>query len=190
MAQAGSIFIAQRANEGCAPQPLLFWDSVWDPVSGTADWALAGPTETQNIGGLQARHALETAVILCLFTDKRCPPNHPLFKFVDPNDPRGWFGDGIDVRKDLGEAELGSLLWTLERGVINAQTAQWAEALALDALAPMIGQQSIVSAQAKAAANPVARRLDLWVGLYGRNGSQIYDRRFDNVWAQWNANGP
>ena len=106
---------------------------------------------------------------LLLFTDQRCPPDHPLAKFIDPNDPRGWWGDGIDVRTDLGEAPLGSLLWTLRRSTITSNTALWAQSLALDALAPMIGQQSIVEATATATAYPVESRLALKIGLYARD---------------------
>ena len=185
-----AFFIQQRAGESCAPQPVPFWDAIWDPVSQTADWGLAAASETQNVGGLSARAALETAITLCLFTDRRCPPDHPLYTFVDPSDPRGYWGDGVDVRADLGEAPLGSLLWTLQRSVVTSDTALWAEACAMDALAPMIGQRSIVKATAKATAYPAEARLALWVGLAARDGSLIYDRRFDDVWAQWRANGP
>ena len=57
-----AFFIQQRAGESCAPQPVPFWDAIWDPVSQTADWGLAAASETQNVGGLSARAALETAI--------------------------------------------------------------------------------------------------------------------------------
>jgi phage gp46-like protein len=172
-----------RANEGCAAQPNLLWDTVWDPAAGLGDWAVAGASETLNRGGLQATRALETAVILCLFTDRFCPPDHPLAKFAD-DDRRGWWGDGIDVRADLGETPLGSLLWLLERAIVDDNMARWAESLALDALSPLIAQGAAARATAQAEAHVTRNRMDLSVQLYGRDGTKIYDRRFDDIWRQ------
>lgn len=174
-----------RINEGCAPQPNLLWDTNWDASSGVGDWALAGPTETLNRGGLQAVASLETAVILCLFTDRYCPPTHPLAKYIEGGDPRGYWGDGIDVREDLGEAPMGSLLWLLERAVVTDNTVQWAQSLALDALAPMLAQQSIANVAATAMRGATPNRIDLLVQIYGQDGATIYNRRFDDIWKQF-----
>jgi phage gp46-like protein len=182
-----SIPVNLRANEGCAPQPVLFWDAVWNAEAGAADWAYAQPQESRNVGGLQALKAIETAVTLCLWTDRFCPPDHPLAKYIEANDPRGWWGDAIDVRTDLGEAPLGSLLWTLERAVVTPATVQWTQALALDALAPMLAQDSVSRVDAQAFAGPGVNRIDLAVQVYGRDGAKIYDRRFDDIWAQLSA---
>jgi phage gp46-like protein len=179
-----AIQVNLRANEGCAPQPVLFWDAVWDAASGTADWALAGPTETVNVGGLKATEAIETAVTLCLWTDRLCPPDHPLAKYIEADDPRGWWGDGIDVRADLGETPLGSLLWLLERAAVTPQTVQWTQALALDALAPMLAQDSVSRVDAQASSGPAFNQINLAVQVYGRDGAKVYDRRFDDIWAQ------
>jgi phage gp46-like protein len=205
-----SITINIRQNEGCLPQQIPFWDSVWDPTIGYADWALASPqggigaysiggfdigesvllpAAVPNAGGLRAEAALTTAVVLCLFTDRRCPPDHPLAKFIDPNDPRGWWGDGIDLRTDLGEAPLGSLLWCLERSVVTDETVNWAQALAIDALQPMIGQMSIVEVDAQAFGTPAQNRIDLAVQIYGRNATQMFNRQFDNIWSQFVREG-
>jgi phage gp46-like protein len=91
-----------RAAEGCAADSNALWDSVWDAERGFADWALADRRRAGNIGGLRAIAAIETAVIACLFTDKRVDPDHPLAYLAD-GEVRGYFGDGIDVRADLGE---------------------------------------------------------------------------------------
>lgn len=173
-----------RVNEGCQAQPELLWNTEWSAAEGYGDWALAGSDEKLNVGGLAADEELETAVILCLFTDRYCPPTHPLAKYIEANDPRGWWGDGIDVRADLGEAPLGSLLWLIERSVVTDDTARWAEMLAMDALAPMIGQRSIVKAVATAYPLPAQNRMDLRIQLYGQDGATIYDRRFQNIWVQ------
>lgn len=171
-----------RINEGCAPQPELLWDSVWSPLIGSADWAVAQPSEPLNAGGLQAMRPIDTTVILCLFTDKACPPNHPL---APPDgDLRGWWGDGIDVRADLGEAPLGSLLWLLERSILDpVVTPQWAVSFALDGLAPLLASDAVVDIQVQAFANPPSR-LDLAVQVYGREGAKLFDRRFSDIWAR------
>ena len=108
-----------RIDEGNAPQPTLLWDSVWQPPEGVADWALADPDETQNLGGLRSKAALHSAVVLSLFTDKRIAEDHPLRYLVASDDPLGWWGYGSDVRADLHETELGSLLWVFERSVLT-----------------------------------------------------------------------
>ena len=173
-----------RIAEGCTPDVSLLWDTVWNPAGGFGDWAVASPTETGNIGGLQAKAALETAVVLCLFTDRACPPDHPLAKYAD-GDPRGYWGDGIDVRTDLGEAPLGSLLWLLERSAIDeVDTPRWAQAFAIDALNPLLLQQAVARIDAQASVRKVQNRLDLAVQLYGQDGTRVYDRRFENIWAQ------
>lgn len=174
-----------RLNEGCAPEPQLLWDTVWNVEEGRGDWALAGPTETLNRGGLKATQALETAVIICLWTDLYCPPDHPLAKYVDPHDRRGWWGDGLDVRTDLGERSLGSLLWVLERGIIHeVATPRWAVSFAIDALSPLVACGAVARTDAQAFVSKSPNRLDLAVQLYGQDGAKIYDRRFDDVWAQ------
>lgn len=173
-----------RIGEGCAPDVNLLWDTVWNPVAGVGDWAVAGPSETLNRGGLQATAALATAVILCLFTDKACPTTHPLYKFVD-GDPRGWWGDGIDVRADLGETPLGSLLWLLERAALDeVETPRWAEAFAYDALQTLVSQRAVAAVEVKASLDPSPSRLNLEIKLYGQNGTLMYARRFQNIWAQ------
>ena len=72
--------------------------------------------------------------------------------WIHPDDPRGWWGD-------IGDAdgvELGSLLWTLWREKITAETLTRARAYCVDALQWMIG-------------DGIARRVDVATergGLY------------------------
>lgn len=172
-----------RANEGCNPQPILTWDSVLDSQTGYADWAYAPASETYNVGGLRAEAALETAVLLCLFSDRYCPPTHPLAQYIRDGDPRGWWGDGADLRTDLGEAPLGSLLWLLEAAPATLPVAQWAETMALEALAPLVGQQAVTRIAAQAQLSPPSR-INLAVQLYGRDGAQIYARQWDDLWRE------
>jgi phage gp46-like protein len=175
-----------RAAEGCDADPFLLWDSLWRPNDGVADFRLAQADEPLNRGGLRSLGALATAVTLALFTDKRVPAEHPLAWLAD-GDRRGWWGDGADVRADLGESELGSLLWLLERAPLSIDgqsAARWAEAFALDALAPLQQQGVVVRIDVKAAAAEIDNRLDLTVNLYGRAGAAVYAQKFAVVWRQ------
>lgn len=175
-----------RAAEGCAAESNALWDSVWDTESGFADWAIAGADEIGNRGGLRAIAAIETAVILSLFTDRRVDPEHPLYYLAD-GDARGYFGDGIDVRDDLGEKPLGSYLWLLERAPLTIggmSAAFWAEQFVNDALAPLMTQGVVVRMDVSALVNQAKSRLELTVSLFGRDGAQIYNRNFDVLWNQ------
>jgi phage gp46-like protein len=174
-----------RANEACRPDPYLLWDSIFNPAAGIADWALAS-CEPLNVGGLSAQAGLDTAVTLCLFTDAAIAPSHPLFYLVDDGDPRGWWGDGIDVRTDLGEGPLGSLLWVLQRAPLTPAIAAWAQQLAHAALSPLQTQGAVVNIAATATIAGTDE-LQLAVALYGRNGQQIYNRQFDLLWNQAQA---
>ena len=173
-----------RLNEGGDAIPIKLWDSVWNALEGQADWSLAEPDEAQNRGGLRAKAALHTAVVLALFSDVRCPDNHPLFYLAD-GDPRGWWGDGIDVREDLGEAPLGSLLWLLERAPLTSEiVSRWAPAFTQDALALLLKQGVATRLEVETAANELQSRLEITVRLYGRDGARIFDERFAAVWQQ------
>lgn len=173
-----------RIDEGSDAQPILLWDSIWVPWKGHADWAIAGADEPQNRGGLKSKAALHTAIVIALFTDKRIPDDHPLRRLVDDGDPRGWFGDGEDIRAELGEREMGSLLWVFERAYLNEDIRRWVEAIALDALATLIFQGVCARITATAFANSAINRLDLDIALYGRDQGQIYNFRFDDIWRQ------
>lgn len=175
-----------RRSEGCDPDPFVLWDSRWQSEQGIADWALAAPDETLNRGGLAATQALATAVTLALFTDRRIDETHPLYYLAD-GDPRGYWGDGIDVRADLGEAEMGSYLWLLERASLTVRgvsIAKWAEQFAIEALAPLQAQGAVVRIEVLAEADEIRSRLNLYVRLFGHHGDQVYDRKFDLVWRQ------
>lgn len=173
-----------RINEGADAQPVLLWDSIWQPWKGQADWAIADADETQNRGGLRAKGALHTAIVIALFTDKRIQPDHPLYYLVDDGDPRGWFGDGEDIHPELGEGEMGSLLWVFERAPLTEEIRRWVEAIALDALAPLITQGVATRIDAQAIAKFAVNRCDLDVQLYAKDGSRLYNYKFDDIWQQ------
>lgn len=169
-----------RIAEGQDPEPLLLWDTVWNITEGQADWAVSDGTD----GGLRATSALHTAVLLCLFTDKRVPDEHPLRKFID-GDPGGYWGDAIDVRLDLGETgDMGSYLHALERSPLSDEIARMAQAICEEALATLITQRVCVRVEVEVAHNDAVGRLEILVRLYGRDGQAIYDQRFGALWAQ------
>ncbi|MCG6204204.1 phage GP46 family protein [Rhodopseudomonas sp. HC1] len=173
-----------RIDEGSDEQPILLWDSVWQPWSGFADWAMAGPDEPQNRGGLRSKAALHTAIIISLFTDRRIEKDHPLAYLVEDGDPRGWWGDGEDIHAELGEGEMGSLLWVLARAPLTEEIRRWVEALAIEALATLIRQGVAVRIEAQAVAYFAANRVELAIQIYGRDGSKVYDFKFDDLWRQ------
>lgn len=178
-------FLRTRISEGADAQPNLLWDSRWQPWGGAADWALSAQDEGQNRGGLSGKAALHTSVIIALFTDKRMPENHPLHHLLaDDADPRGWFGDGEDVRDDLSEAELGSLLWIFERSTLTDEIGRWVEVIALEAIQPLILQGSVARAEAQADVRAAVNRCDLTIQLYGKDGTRVYAFRFEDIWRQ------
>lgn len=80
---------------------------------------------------------------------------------------------------------MGSLLWLLERAPLtiqNVPATRWAEDFALEALAPLKAPGAVVRIDATAEADALAGRLYLMVVLYGRDGGQIYNRKFDVLW--------
>jgi phage gp46-like protein len=178
--------IVIRKAEECAPDSYTLWDSVWSPADGFADWQLSNGSEPYNHGGLQSSGGISTAVILALFTDKRITPDHPLY-FLADGDPRGWWGDAVDVRADLHEGDLGSYLWLLERSpltIAGLSAAYWARLFALEALAPLQSQGVVARIEVEATANELRERLELVVRLYGRTGSSVFDQRFNVLWNQ------
>lgn len=175
-----------RSNEANQPDPFLLWDSIWDEAKGFADWAIAGPNAPQNAGGLQAANALQTAATLCLFTDAQLPKTHPLAYLVTDGDFRGYWGDGIDVRTDLGEGPLGSYLWVLKRAPLTPQIANYANQFAADALA-CLKSQGAVSKIVTAASIVGRNALELDVKMYGINGAQVFNQQFAVIWQQLGA---
>jgi phage gp46-like protein len=171
--------VISRANEGQDPLFAPPWDTVWrsditDGSGGMGDWQLADATiEPNNVGGLQSIYPLETAILLQLFTDARSPDY-----VLTSSGPRGWHGDTFDVNTELNEAPMGSLLWTLEQGVLNADTARKAKAYATQALQTLIAQKVVADIKVDVEIDPKAGRLNLQVRCYTDNGTALYDKGF------------
>ncbi|MEP9397938.1 phage GP46 family protein [Mesorhizobium sp. KR2-14] len=149
-------------------EPSLAPDLVWDGIMG--DLASAGRGEIANRGGLRARSALETAVLICLMSDARADPEE--LRADDVN--RGWPGDSFDVDRAAGEVPLGSKLWLLLRRALDDEAVpRLAEGYAREALQPLIDQGAAASVTVKATADQARNRLDIAVTLTDRSGGVI-----------------
>jgi len=166
--------------QACADDaPYLLWGTIWDPVAQSSDWAVS--TAANNPGGFEVGDPIATAVIIGLLTDRRCPSDHPLAKYAD-GDPRGWWGDGVDVRADLCEDQLGSLLWLLERATATEDNRRWAETFALDGLTPLLACGAARMIVPTATLYPAQNAITLDVRIAGCLGGVHYDRNFEQVW--------
>lgn len=165
-----------RIIDGTEPQPPGPWDTVWSQAIGAPDWAVADPAvEPGNVGGLAASSPLATAIILCLFTDKRRPPDMP--RDGDGNDG-GWHGDSFDIDRNAGEREMGSLLWTLARGPINFTTLRMAEHYAAEALQTLIDQRAVSRFDIAAVPEKVTGKIVLHVAAFGPSPRPLFADTF------------
>jgi len=184
--------IRYRDAEGCDPEPLLAWDTVWvqrlDAAGGYGDWMLAGPgDQPESLGGLRAEAALHTATLLQLFTDRRAEESDIL-----PNDDgnrRGWWGDSI--RLD-GEPDhpLGSRLWLLARGRLDERTRRLAEDYAIESLDVLRTQGAVAATEVTATIDRTRDAILISVAHYGIDGSRVYQQQFGVVWTQAGRNAP
>ena len=127
-----------------------------------------------NVKGADLVHddGLETAVIISLFTDARVseaelPPG--------TTDKRGWWGDLFaTVQGD----RIGSKLWTLERRILNEETARDMETYAKEALDWLVGDN--VAASVEVSASVVKpNSISLSVKIQKPDGT---DSLFDFLW--------
>jgi len=163
----------------CAPQPLLLWDTdmSFDPetLRQYGDWSLDGIS-------LQDDNMLASAVWLCLFTDRRAPDDQALPG--DSDDPRGWWGDAVDVRGNLGETPLGSLMWLYERSSLTDNTRKGLEDAAYDSLECLVTQGMIADRFVSVVIDKTRGIADVRVTLYAQNRQKVFDAKFTRVWQQ------
>jgi phage gp46-like protein len=173
--------IRLRDSEGTDPQPQLLWDTLVNngDLTSTYDWALAGPNAPLNAYGLASNHALNTAILISLFTWRRAEAYDVL---PAGTDPKGWWGDDTDLQDS--EAPIGSRLWLLIRSPLNANTAKLAETYAYEALQPLIDQGAVATFVCTATIDKVKGFLTLAVNAYSQNGQLIYSQKFENLWRQ------
>lgn len=162
-----------------ANEPLLSPDLIWDGLTG--DLAISPLSDPDNPGGLMAKAALETAVLICLMTDIRVDT----VELRDGDTNKGWPGDGFDMAP--GEVPLGSRLWQLRRAALAETIELDAEDYARAALETLIEQGAFVRFDVTAVSVPAENRLTLTVHGFGRDGIQTYQGRFAVLWEQIDA---
>jgi phage gp46-like protein len=160
--------------------PYRIPDLVIDPL-GTADLAITSLMAADNPGDFACGAGLRTQVIICLLTDARVQPSE--LRSGDEN--RGWIGDSFDSM--AGETPIGSKLWLLRRASLYTGIERDAELYARQALQTMVDQKAVVRVDAVATADRVHGRLTLDVSLYGREGAQVYNQKFELLWRQMDA---
>lgn len=172
--------IRVRVAEGDDKQPLLIWDTEWDPSIGAADWVLAGPDDPDNAMGLRAKHALHTAVLIQLFTWRRVETYD--LSPAETSDRKGWWGDGVDVQDQ--ETFIGSRLWLLLRSVLNESVRRKAEDYAREALSVLVKQGAVSRVEVDSDMDQARGLLGLHVRLFSQDGQKKYDQRFEIIWRQ------
>ena len=175
-----------RDTEGCESQPHLLWDTIWiqrtDASGGYGDWIMAGPNDqAESAGGLRSEMALHTATILCLFSDRSLPDGYDSPN--DDGDRRGWWGDSVKLQGEPA-GEFGSLLWTLERSVIDDRVVQLAADYAREALEVLLEQGAVARTEVETAGDAARGLLTMTVRHYSAAGAIRYEQRFSVLWGQ------
>lgn len=177
-----------RDTESCDPVISHYWDSVMvnrmDASGGYADWVLADPINngdpSEQGGGLRARMGLHTAILICLFTDKRLPEG--MESPAGDADPRGWWGDSVKLDDEPDNAEMGSLLWTLERGTLSEEVAKLARDYADEALQVLVDQGAVAVFEIETEIDQINGFLGLIVRAFSQAGVLVYDQKFQALW--------
>lgn len=97
----------------------------------------------------KVENALERAVLICLFTDKRVETEDLPYQ-MDTNG--GWWGDGLSLpAQDVFDDAYswGSRLWLLERAKIDDATEKEMEEMIREALTPLMNAGIIDDIQTK-----------------------------------------
>ncbi|QRM55154.1 phage GP46 family protein [Sinorhizobium sp. BG8] len=157
-------------------EPYRAPDLGWDGFSG--DLILNSLTHSTSPGDFRAEQGLATQVLICLMTDRRVEA----YELRDGDVNKGWVGDSFDLGP--GETAIGSKLWLLRRSALYEGIETLAETYALEALQPLIDQGAAVRATVTATADRRANRLDLAIALYGRDGTQSFNKTFEILWRQ------
>ena len=92
---------------------------VWDPITGTGDFAMLG-------SGLELGHDLETASLISLFTDAQADPGD----IVYDTDPAGTWIDTYAALEDFAllaipNDRMGSKLWQVFARPRTQDTLNW-----------------------------------------------------------------
>lgn len=161
-----------------AEQPALPWSTFWSQADGLGDWKLEAAADPLNPGGLSDDSQIATAIIVSLFTDRLAPDGWR----PDVSDRRGWWGDGVAPEGEALEP-LGSHLWLLKNEVATERVAGLAKVYAEEALAWLVAERVAAAVTVETGLIEHPRR-GVWlrVKVAGRDGAQVYDRRFQRIW--------
>jgi phage gp46-like protein len=158
----------------------LFWSTFWNGEEGLGDWRVVPLGQPDNAGGLDARGALASAVVISLFTDRRAPEGWR----PDVIDRRGWWGDGV-AEEGTDARPLGSHLWLLRNEIVSAENVELARIYAAEALNWMVEEQ--VCARIDVASGVIENpRRGIWlaVDLFARDGSRLFAQRYERFWQE------
>lgn len=160
--------------------PNLFWSTFWDQQQALGDWRVMPLASSDNPGGLDAREALASAVILSLFTDKRAPEGWR----PDVTDRRGWWGDGV-AEEGASLRPLGSHLWLLRHEIVSDETINLARVYSIEALNWMLTDRVCARIDVATGAIESPRR-GVWIDitLHTRDGSILFAARFERFWQE------
>lgn len=169
------------------------WDTVmtpFDPMTGEivcrGEWRMADPmVEASNAGGMQAKEALTTAILLQCFTDRFS--KNPTLR--GGTDPRGWWGDGF--QEAPGAPPMGIELWTLFNGILNAQVVAQARAFVLAGLRPLLTKEGgpVARFDVVASMDLIQGQLSIEIKGFSQDGLNVYSQRWQYAWDQ-TARGP
>ncbi|MBY2911348.1 phage GP46 family protein [Rhizobium leguminosarum] len=159
-----------------AEEPYCSPDLGWNGLVG--DLILNPLTHSVAPGDFRAEQGLATQVLICLMTDRRVEAS----ELPDGVENRGWIGDSFDLAGD--ETPIGSKLWLLRRSALYEGIEVKAQDYAGEALQPLLKQGAVTRIDVTATPDRRAKRLDLAVSLYGRDGTKLYNNRFEILWGQ------
>jgi phage gp46-like protein len=162
---------------GDQADPYRIPDLVLDEY-GVADLVINDMLHAEAPGDFQCGFGLRTQVIICLLTDARVEPSE--LRSGDTN--RGWIGDSFDVMAD--EGPIGSKLWLLRRSSLYDGIEKFAALWTRQSLQTLIDQGAAVRVDVTATADRARGILALIVALYGKDGAQVYNEKFELLWRQ------
>ena len=168
-------------QDPCSPSPRVQWNTFWesdftltDGLQTQGDWTIDGDSAFEN-------NEIYSAVLMCIFTDRRAPQDLELPG--DDDDRRGYHGDFYDVRTERGEAELGSLLWLYERAALTDDNIKGMEDAIRDCLLPLESQGLVADYDVTVEADKNTGKVCVGVTLYAQSRQKIFDARFTRLWA-------
>ncbi|NTF87487.1 hypothetical protein G6L46_10160 [Agrobacterium rhizogenes] len=151
-------------------------DIGWDGFVG--DLIINPLTHPDAPGDLRSEQGLATQVLICLMTDRRVDAS----ELRDGDDNKGWIGDSFDLA--AAEQPIGSRLWLLRRSALYDGIEVVVEAYVREALQPLIDVGAVVRVDVAVTVDRPGNRCTYEPSLYGRDGTKIYNNKFELLWRQ------